>query len=62
MKAGEKVMVYLDPFTCERPEGRATLLKKGDAAPMNEVSYWLVRFDGDIDTRAKYWRWVKETA
>jgi hypothetical protein len=49
MQKGDVVMIYEDPITEQKPEGKAELLKKvgGD----EEVEQWIVRFlDDDLKT------------
>lgn len=41
-------MVYCDPITCLKPEGRATLIKKLQySCEQNGLERWLVEFDSD---------------
>ena len=51
MKKGDKVMIYLDPFTREKPEGVARIAKI-EYQRENET-HALVVFDGD---KEKYFR------
>ena len=46
MKVGEIVMIYEDPITRQKPEGKAVLLRK--IADMGDsLERWAVRFEGD---------------
>ena len=47
MNVGDVVMIYCDPITRTKEEGRAKLLKCVDDDP--ELPRWLVRFEGDLD-------------
>ena len=68
MTPGDRVMIYEDPITQLKPEGRGRLIKKlgdqpkgiaillkgfKDQADVHE--YWLVRFMDGIECR----RWIK---
>ncbi len=49
MKKGAVVMIYSKPLTLEKPEGKATLVKritKGEH-PNAACDYWQVRFISD---------------
>ena len=53
MTPGDRVMIYEDPITKLRPEGRARLIEKFLEVPGEE--FWKVRFmDG-----FKCYRWIK---
>lgn len=48
MKKGDKVRIFEDPITRQKPEGMATLIKLefvSDSVPRAER--WRVRFEGD---------------
>lgn len=46
MKSGDTIVVYEDPLTKEKPEGKAVLLRKnGTVGP--EMERWMVRFEDD---------------
>jgi len=51
MKKGDVVMIYWDPITEQKPEGKAKLLKLLDSA--GGVQYWKVKFlaDGMVTER-----------
>ena len=51
------VMIYSDPLTETKPEGKAILLSKVDEAQLDGMAYWNVCFQGDDGT--VYQRWVK---
>jgi len=51
---GDIVMVYEDPVTEQKPEGKAELLKL--IIPGTDQEYWKVRF---IDDGTIVWRWIK---
>jgi hypothetical protein len=56
MKRGDIAVVYQDPVTKQRPEGRALLLKA--LGPRDEwQEYWRVRFLSD-DASQRVDRWV----
>lgn len=57
LKPGDKIMIYEDPFTEEKPEGEVVLVEKlidhGE-----EQEYWEVRFVGP-DWQDTYKRWIR---
>lgn len=54
MKVRDIVMIYEDPLTCRKPEGKAKLLKllKDDI----ELQFWRVCFDNGETAN----RWIKK--
>lgn len=56
------IMVYEDPLTCQRPEGKARLVRplipprQADAARPEALAYWQVEFLDEPG--ATYPRWV----
>jgi hypothetical protein len=42
----QKVTIYDDPITGNRPEGRATLIEQTHEDTGDGLSIWLVEFDG----------------
>lgn len=48
LKAGDKVTIYKDPISQEKPEGKATLVER-ESIGMDGEEQWLVRFHGDSD-------------
>jgi hypothetical protein len=63
MKKGDKVMVYQDPVTCEKPEGEATVTRVlGETLWLDgkgrKTFDCMVRFKGD---RCTYQRRVSES-
>ena len=46
MKRGDIVMIYDDPITKERPEGKARLMKRLNSSDPN-MQQWQVRFLSD---------------
>lgn len=59
MKKGDKVMIYEDPITEQKPEGVATLIKELSRDTGYGLSCWEVRFDGD-DPSETFGRSIKE--
>ena len=73
MRPGDVVMVYQDPITEKRPEGKARLARRLGFRPRmvtpdqaralkpedDVVRRWLVRFEGETETRE---RWINEKA
>ena len=60
MTPGDRVMIYEDPVTQKRPEGRGRLVKKleginGLFKSRGNQEYWLVRFMDGMEC----WRWIK---
>ena len=49
MKAGDRVVVYEDPISCRKIEGRATLIHQDGDRSHNGSEQWLVHFNGDDD-------------
>lgn len=47
-KAGDKVTIYEDPFSQEKPEGEATLFAR-ESIGMDGEEQWLVKFHGDFE-------------
>ena len=47
MKQGDKVMIYEDPITRQKPEGTATLLEEYKPDIGDGLSIWVVRFEDD---------------
>lgn len=56
MKKGDVVMIYQDPITQKKPEGKAKLLKLEIRDKSGEMEYWKVLFKNEDET---YFRWVK---
>ena len=51
MKQGQRVMIYQDPATKQKPEGYAILLKRISEMESDPgMQYWLVKFDQDEET------------
>jgi len=54
MKEGDTVMVYRDPVTCRKPEGRATLVEKSirerNLKNHGGPELWIVRFMDEDET------------
>jgi len=53
MKVDDKVMIYEDPITRQKPEGIATLVENYKPDIGDGLSIWVVRFkdDGYVTTR-----------
>lgn len=49
MKIGDKVMVYEDPYTQEKEEGAAVLVKHISSNDTDSMERWTVRFDMEPD-------------
>jgi len=47
MKVGDKVMIYEDPITRQKPEGIATLVENYKPDIGDGLSIWVVRFKDD---------------
>ena len=56
MNEGDKVMIYSDPFTKQKPEGLAVLKECRIRDAQDSMEYWDVEF---VDERGRtYGRWV----
>lgn len=55
MKAGDTVMIYEDPMTQKKPEGKAVLV--GKIAETQVMERWNVKFESDED-QITYARWI----
>ena len=52
VKAGDVVMIYEDPVTAKKPEGKAKLIRKCSTPAVEEyeglrLEFWIVIFEGD---------------
>ncbi len=47
MKKHDKVVIYQDPITCQKPEGKAVLLHKIDIDMGEGLERWKVCFEGE---------------
>lgn len=57
MKKGDVIMIYEDPFTQKKEEGKAKLIEKYQAGSYpGDQEYWKVKFVGSPQT---YLRWIK---
>ena len=54
---GTIVMIFTDPLTQTKPEGRARLLTRAGIDDVDGMTFWNVTFLGDHG--AVYQRWVK---
>ena len=62
MQKGDEVMVYQDPITKKKEEGKAVLLKELSREGFvdgKQLTRWLVHFLGD-DKKSKYERSILE--
>lgn len=57
MKAGEVVMIYEDPLTMQKPEGKAKLIKR--VRENESAELWTVAFLSE-DESTEYLRWLKK--
>lgn len=55
MNKGDIALIYEDPYTCRKFEGKAELIEKLDLYHSDALEYWYVKF---IDTKDKYKRWI----
>ncbi len=56
MEKGEIRMIFEDPLTCEKEEGKAKLIAGPAKMSTSQMEYWLVRFLSDgYQVR----RWIK---
>jgi len=63
MKAGDTVMIYEDPLTERKSEGKALLVSRHSVdGPFNgrSLEHWKVRFINDDDKKRTFFRTVLE--
>ena len=47
---GDRVTIYEDPVTCQKREGRATIIEITSIMPNKDLAECLVRFVGEDET------------